>query len=141
MWVKEIFLGFVGLASGLAVSAGVFGFIVVLGVIPRITGRTHTSRYVMSYESAIFLGGMLGNLLSVFDISLPLGIGFVSVFGLCAGIYVGCLAIALAEMLNAFPIMFRRSSLKIGLGWVLVMVAIGKVIGSLYYFALNMTVS
>ena len=31
MWMKEVFLGFIGLASGTAVSAGVFSFIITVG--------------------------------------------------------------------------------------------------------------
>ena len=32
MWIKDVFLGFIGLASGFAVAAGVFAFVVTLGV-------------------------------------------------------------------------------------------------------------
>ena len=58
MWIKEAFLCFTGVAGGLAVSAGVFAFAVTLGVVPRFAGKSHTSRYVMSYENVIFWGGM-----------------------------------------------------------------------------------
>ncbi len=138
MWIKEIFLGFIGLASGLSVSAGVFAFAVTLGVVPRFAGKTHTSGKVLAYENAIFLGGMFGNLMSVFHLKLPLGLWFVGLFGLCAGIYTGCLAVALAEILDAFPILFRRTKMKVGQNWVLVAMALGKVAGSLYFYAHHM---
>ena len=35
MLIEHIFLGFCGLAAGLAVSAGTFAFLIVIGVIPR----------------------------------------------------------------------------------------------------------
>lgn len=139
MWIKEIFLGFIGLTSGFAVSAGVFAFIVTLGVVPRFAGKTHTSNKVMTYENAIFLGGMFGNLMSIFGFSLPLGLILLCVFGLSAGIYTGCLAVALAEILDAFPIMFRRTRMKIGQEWILVAMAFGKAIGAVYFYAFHMS--
>ena len=41
------------------------------------------------------------------------------------------------EILNTFPITFRRMGLKVGLFWVMLSMAAGKVAGSLYYFLGN----
>ena len=41
------------------------------------------------------------------------------------------------EILNTFPITFRRMGLKVGLFWVMLAMAAGKVAGSLYYFLGN----
>lgn len=138
MWVKEIFLSFIGLASGFAVAAGVFAFVVTLGVVPRFAGKTHTSGKVLIYENAIFLGGMFGTLLSIFQLKVPLGRVLLGAFGLSAGIYTGCLAVALAEILNTFPIMFRRVHMKTGQNWVLFSMALGKMAGALYFYAHHM---
>ena len=52
-----------------------------------------------------------------------------------AGIFVGCIAVALAEILDTFPIFFRRLHLKDDVGTVMLFVmAIGKMLGSLFYF-------
>ena len=138
MWIREVFLGFIGFTSGLAVSAGVFAFAVTLGIVPRFAGKTHTVRYVISYENAILLGGIFGTLLSIFELRIPLGIGLIIPFGLSVGIYNGCLAVALAEILNAFPIMFRRTGMKLGQSWVLYAMAFGKMVGALYFYANHM---
>lgn len=53
------------------------------------------------------------------------------VYGISAGIFVGSIAVALAEILNTFPITFRRMGLKVGLFWVMLAMAAGKVAGSL----------
>lgn len=143
MWIKEIFLGFIGLASGFAVAAGIFAFVVTLGVVPRFAGRTHTVNRVLSYETAIFWGGMFGTLMSIFHLELPLpgwmGRGLLGAFGLSAGIYTGCLAVALAEIINTFPIMFRRIRMKVGQEWVLIAMALGKMAGAFYFYANHMT--
>lgn len=138
MWIKLIFLGFIGLASGTAVSAGVFAFAVTLGVIPRFAGKTHTSRYVLSYETAILLGGIFGTLLSIFEMKVLLGMPLLVAFGLSAGIYIGCLAVALEEILDAFPIMFRRMKIKTGQEWVLYAMALGKMTGAFWFFIHHM---
>ena len=138
MWIREIFLGIIGLASGVAVSAGVFAFAVTLGVIPRFAGKSHTSQYVLSYETAILLGGIFGTLMSIFELKISLGLPLVLAFGLSAGIYTGCLAVALEEILNAFPIMFRRLKIKEGQNWVLYAMALGKMTGAFYFFVNHM---
>ena len=135
MLIKEIFLSLVGLAAGFAVSAGTFAFIIVIGVIPRMIGKCNRAAETLHFENAIILGGILGNIVSVFlKIRLPFGPLLLCAYGLSAGIFVGCIAVALAEILNTFPIMFRRMGLKEGLSYVMVVMALGKMLGSLYFF-------
>lgn len=139
MLIEHIFLGLVGLLCGFAAAAGTFAFITVIGVVPRMIGKSRTANRVLDYENAIILGGTAGNFISVFT-AVPLHVGswLLIIFGLCAGIQVGCLAVALAEILNTFPIMFRRINLKSGLPWVLIFMALGKVAGSFLYFSKHM---
>lgn len=138
MWIKELFLGLIGLASGFAVSAGVFAFIISVGVIPRMIGKTRTVKEVLIYETIILFGGTFGNLFSLFHWKLPLGVTLLVLFGVSAGVFTGCLAVALAEILNSFPIMFRRLRIKEGLGWMLFFMAMGKTFGSLYFYMNHM---
>ena len=69
---------------------------------------------------------------------MPLGIWAVVLFGLSAGVFTGCLAVALAEILNTFPIMFRRFGRKAGLGYIMLSMALGKALGALYFYANHM---
>ena len=122
MLIEHIFLGFCGLAAGLAVSAGTFAFLIVIGVIPRMIGKCNRAAETLS----VFL-----------QIRIPFGPALLCVYGISAGIFVGSIAVALAEILNTFPITFRRMGLKVGLFWVMLAMAAGKVAGSLYYFLGN----
>lgn len=141
MLIKEIFLGLVGIAAGFAVSAGTFAFMIVIGVVPRMIGKCNRAAETIHFENAIILGGISGNIISVFlNIRLPFGPLFLCAYGLSAGIFVGCIAVALAEILNTFPIMFRRTGLKEGLTYVMVIMALGKMLGSLYFFLHRMTI-
>ena len=74
MLIEHIFLGFCGLAAGLAVSAGTFAFLIVIGVIPRMIGKCNRAAETLHFENAVILGGICGNLASVFlQIRIPFG--------------------------------------------------------------------
>lgn len=138
MWIKQIFLAFIGLASGSAIAAGVFSFIISVGVVPRIIGKSRTAADIIAYENTVILGGTVGNIISLFTPGLFGGIWSVMLFGLSAGIFTGCLSVALAEILNTFPIMFRRFGIKEGLTWIMLSMALGKMVGALYFYANHM---
>lgn len=57
MWVNHVILALMGLFAGFAVSAGTFAFLIAIGVIPRLIGKSNTARAVFSYETMILLGG------------------------------------------------------------------------------------
>ena len=108
MWVQQILLGIIGLSSGVVIAGGLFALIVELGVIADFADRTHTADKILLYEDCAALGGVAGNLVSVFRHQMGY-LGFLlPVFGLLSGIFVGCWAMALAEVLNVFPIFIRR---------------------------------
>ena len=123
------------LIFGTATSAGTFALLVTLGIIPRMAGRTRTGKWIPRYEDMICLGGTVGCVISLLPWVRPSYAAWTpAVFGLCAGIFVGCQAVALAEILNVFPIMFRRIKLKTGLSYIMIAMALGKMAGALFYF-------
>ena len=63
------------------------------------------------------------------------GNGLLILWGIFAGMFVGCLALAIAEMLNSIPIFSRRIGFRHGLGVAIAAAAFGKLLGSLIYFA------
>lgn len=156
MFLKQLYLGVTGLSFGLLASAGVFTVLVSVGLIPRFAGKMHVARKVFALEEAVVLGTICGGFTSVFSEYADIGsmvlagqifgtntvmvwkwVGnlFLSLFGFLAGIFVGCLALAIAEMLNSIPIFSRRIGFRHGLGIAIIATAIGKLIGSLVYFA------
>lgn len=144
MVLKTILLCVMGFSFGILVSAGVFTVLFVVGLVPRFAGKTNTARCEIFYEECIIFGSLIACVLSVFPITgrfvtqmsflYPV---FLSIMGVFAGIFVGCLAIALAEVLDGIPIFARRIKLKMGLDIAIFSVAIGKVIGSLIYFIMG----
>ena len=139
MWIRHAFLGLFGFSAGIAIAAGTFAFIIMIGIVPRIAARSNTAKHTFCYENAILLGGLCGDLLSVFlDVQIPGGRPLLILYGFCAGIFVGCVAVALAEILKALPIFLRRVRMKEGLPWVVLFMALGKMLGSFFYFFFDM---
>lgn len=134
MWWKEILLGVAGLGSGFIVAAGVFALVSSVGVVTRMAGVTHTGKYVRYYEDSIVLGAAMGNLMSVYNMQVPVGQIGLAVYGIASGIFVGVLALSLAESINATAIFTRRSRLKRGLAAIVIALALGKGFGSFLLF-------
>lgn len=134
MWCEVILQAFVGFGGGTVVAAGVFALVSAIGIIPRFADKTHTARYIDRYEDSVVLGGILGNIIYIYEISVPIGITGSIFFGFFVGIYVGVLAISLAEATSATAIFSRRANLKKGLGAVVLAFALGKSFGAFLMF-------
>lgn len=153
--VQQLGMGVLGVFSGLMVSGGVFTALLALGLVPRFAGKTHTANKILTYESAVVSGCIAGGFFSVFPVPewldkfvyhfvffksnswsfladvLMSGSGF---FGGC---FVGCVALAIAEMLDSIPIFARRIGFVKGVGIAVLTVAVGKTLGSLVYFGME----
>ena len=141
--IKLLFLWFAAFCFGTLAAAGVFTIFATVGLVPRFAGKTHTASHIMIYENMIALGTVAGAVFSMFTDYVQFGQyisrmwirnGILSVFGLFSGMFIGCLALAIAEMLDSIPIFSRRISFRHGLGVAITCMAIGKLMGSLFYF-------
>lgn len=121
-----------GIFFGTAVAAGLFAFVTTVGVVTRLAAGTKTARHVMLYETIAIVGVTLANGFDFFQWQVSLGVLFRSACGLFFGIFVGCLAAALAEVVNVFPVMTRRIKLKVGMPYLVLAFALGKGFGAWY---------
>lgn len=133
MWI-QICMGFLGLCFGVIIASGVVAFIISLGIVPRYAGITRTAERIRLYEDSSMLGAIVGNLCFLYNGSLPLGTVGLAVYGIFAGIFLGSWIIALGEVVNIFSILARRIGLTRGVGLVVLMMALGRMLGSLLYF-------
>jgi len=152
MMGKTFLLSLLGVSYGLLSSAGVFTVLVAIGLVPRFAGKTHTARKVFLYEEMVILGTLTGCFVTVYSeysqfgafwqqhypgqetVWLSLGTVLQIAFGLFSGMFIGCLALAIAEMLDSIPILTRRISFRHGIGLAVLSMALGKLCGSLLYF-------
>lgn len=122
----------VGLSGGLAVGGGFVAFIAVLGIIPRLIQLSKRTTALRSFEWAIILGALTGSVATLHGITLKVSPFFTLPVGLLAGMFIGMLAAALAEVLNVFPIFTRRLKLEKYLIFLMMAIVLGKITGSLF---------
>lgn len=134
--LKNIVLAAIGFSSGAIVAGGIFAFIAVIGVVPRLAQKTGTQDKINFYEDAIVLGGILGCVETFADIPLPIGTIFAAIIALSIGVFMGSLAVSLAEIIDVMPIFMRRARLTKGISIFVLALAAGKFFGSLIYFML-----
>ena len=132
IWWHNVVYAWIGLCGGLLVAGGLFAFLALVGVVTRLAAGTTTAKYITFYEDMSLFGCIGGNLLFLYRFPLPLGNMLLGMYGIGAGIFTGCLAAALSEVVNMFPVLSERVSLKKGMTGIMTMFAIGKLIGSLF---------
>lgn len=140
MFLKSLVLILIGFCCGTGIAAGTFAFLLVIRVIPRMVQKAKLEHKIIYIENIVFRGLIFGTVFSLFSwkkkwLFTLLGRSVLTIFGFSAGIFVGCLAVALAEILDTFPIFFRRLHIKTSFSSMMIFVmAIGKMIGSLFFF-------
>lgn len=129
---QNIIMAVIGFAGGIAVAGGTFALITILGIVPRLIGRTGLACDAYKMETAIALGGTIGSLITVYHFRVHIGIVGMVIAAVFAGVFVGALSMSLAESLKVVPVLFQRLKMKIGLPLIIVMFAVGKALGTFY---------
>ncbi len=128
--IKNTFIQiFIAYSSGVAISGAIYGFIVAIGVIPRLVYKTKTSEYLLFYETLIILAAIISGFSTVFQYKIPINIlGLIYIY-FAIGIFIGSLAVCVAEVLAVLPIMIRRVKLVKHVTTIMLAVALGKGLG------------
>lgn len=132
--LKIIAMIIIGFGGGIVISGAVFAFIAIIGVVPRLAQKTNTEKYIKLYEEAIILGGIFGTSTLLFNYNVYIGSVLTVIYSTCIGIFFGCLAVSLAEILDVVPILSRRCRIQSGMKIFIFSIALGKLIGSLLYY-------
>lgn len=137
--INRMILGWVAFGAGFAVAGGFIAFISLIGIVTRLAGITKTANRIPTYENSMALGLILFNLISLYQPDLHwithiAAIGLINLGIFFTGIFAGCLAGALAEVVNIIPIFSRRVKLRKGFPYMVKAAAVGKCIGCLIQF-------
>lgn len=129
----------VAFGAGFAVAGGFIAFISLIGIVTRLAGITKTANAISTYESSMAMGLILFNILSLYLPNLRwipkiLALLIIHIGSFFTGIFAGCLAGALAEVVNIIPIFSRRVKLRKGFPYMVKAAAVGKCIGCLIQF-------
>ncbi len=134
MWIRYVLLVIVGIGGGAVTAAGYFAILASVGVITRFADYTNTANRIRLYEICLCLGGITGNILLVFNPDIQLWRMLAVVVGVLIGIFIGCFLLSLAEAVKGLPIFLRKGKIQKGISLIIISFAIGKSIGSLFYF-------
>ncbi|MBO5561377.1 MAG: stage V sporulation protein AB [Firmicutes bacterium] len=132
--IKILIFITLGFGSGVVIAGAVFAFIAIIGVVPRIAQKTGTKEKIRTYETGIIIGGISGTLYLMYNWYLPIGVPAAMFLMLLTGVFYGCLAVSLAEVLDVIPILARRGRLKKGIKYFVTALAVGKLVGSVLYY-------
>ena len=132
-------LVWIALAAGFATAGGFVAFISLIGVVPRLSAVTKTASHIPLYETSLALGLIFMNIISLYPVDLSwipdiIAALIINTGGLFTGIFVGCLAGALAEVVKIVPIISRRVKLRKGIPYFIKAAAVGKCLGSFLQF-------
>ncbi len=139
MIINKTLLMWVAFGAGFAVAGGFIAFISLIGIITRLAGITKTANAIPTYENSMTMGLILFNILSLYLPNLRwipqiVALLIIHIGSFFTGIFAGCLAGALAEVVNIIPIFSRRVKLRKGFPYVVKAAAVGKCIGCLIQF-------
>lgn len=134
-WIITRILSIIwGAGTGAVLGTAILSFLIMIGVIPRLATKPKIRSHYLAIGTAASLGITVGTIFYMWEIYLPLPAVVIGMFSLAFGMFVGCLVVALAEVLDVIPIMKRRLNLKKGVHLIILMLAFGKLVGALYYW-------
>lgn len=132
--MEQVLVVLTGFSAGFIVAGGVVALMVGLGIITRFIGISRTAKHIAGVENSILAGTVVGTILTVFTVKIPVGVWILGIGGIFTGIFVGGWIMALAEVVNVFPVYCRRLGIVKGTSWVVLSMAVGKTLGSLLHF-------
>ncbi|MGI6151495.1 MAG: stage V sporulation protein AB [Christensenellales bacterium] len=126
----------VAFGHGLVVGAAVALVFIVLGLVSQCAAVTGTRRFLPLYGKMVCLGAFVASALHLVGFSgRPETMPLLLLFGLFAGIYLGVVLSALAEVLNIFPMISGKLKLAKSIRVMAFALAAGKTLGvAAYYF-------
>lgn len=138
MLIRCVMLALACFFGGVAIAGGYFAFISMIGVFPKLLEKVKGARNYMLIECLLAYGAVTANVVYLFNIPVHITWAGYTIICLFGGIFVGCLAGALTEVLNVIPIAGRRFNLRRNLPYVIYALAAGKLAGSVISVLLMM---
>lgn len=135
--LQQLILCFIGFCAGIIVAGGVSGLLIGLSIVPRYAGITHTADQIFLYEDLTLLGTVAGTVVTLFPIRIPLGPFFLAVCGVFFGIFPGRLDPCTGRDRKSLSRLCQTAEALSGLSPVIISIAAGKALGSLFYYAMS----
>nr|WP_306432282.1 stage V sporulation protein AB [Wansuia hejianensis] len=122
------------LSGGVVAGGALAAFITLLQLLPRLTQVTNTRKYVRLYQYIFTIGSLASTIMYFSSYHFNLKRSVVIIVGIFIGIFIGSFSSALAEVLNVIPVLAKKFKIKNEIKYIIYVLALGKVLGSLYFF-------
>ncbi len=138
--ISKLMYIFISFSVGTVISGAIYGFIVAIGIIPRLIYKTNTRKYLLFYETLIITAAILSGFYVVYQFQIMVGTSGLMFIYFTIGIFVGSLAVCVAEVLSVLPIFVRRVKLYKHITTIMLSIAIGKGLGGFIFHTFPMNV-
>lgn len=133
-----ILYALIALSAGLGIAFGYMSLVVSVGIVRNVIRTFKIADYKMILIIGLILGLTLGSICTM-DLNFHLLLGnygkFIAGFcGIFYGVFVGYLALGLAEVFDVIPVLDNRLGFRSNVKLIVLTCAIGKMLGSLTYF-------
>ena len=135
--LQQLILCFIGFCAGIIVAGGVSGLLIGLSIVPRYAGITHTADQIFLYEDLTLLGTVAGNRHHPVSDQNSAGAFFPGCLRSIFRNFPGRLDPCTGRDCKSLSRLCQTLKLSQGLSPVIISIAAGKVLGSLFYYAMG----
>ncbi len=136
--ISILVVTFLSFSTGIAISSAIFAFLSAVGLIPRFISKTKTDNTILLYENIIVVGGLVSAVIFSFDLEFNINEFFLWYYMFSLGVFLGCLAVCLTEVIDAMPVIVKFANIKNKIAIIIVAIALGKGIGAfIFYYILQ----
>lgn len=132
--MREIVGSAVGFAGGLLVGGGMAALFTLLQIVPRLLHAARCRRGIHMMPICIMMGAMAASLVGFGWLRVDPGRAVLLIIAVLMGIFVGMLAMALAEALQMLALTVRHAAIMRGAILLIIAMAVGKLLGSILYW-------
>ena len=135
--LQQLILCFIGFCAGIIVAGGVSGLLIGLSIVPRYAGITHTADQIFLYERSDTSGNSCRNRRHPVSDQNSAGAFFPGCLRSIFRNFPGRLDPCTGRDCKSLSRLCQRLKLSQGLSPVIISIAAGKALGSLFYYAMS----
>ena len=135
--LQQLILCFIGFCAGIIVAGGVSGLLIGLSIVPRYAGITHTADQIFLYEDLTLLGTVAGTVVTLVSDQNSAGTFFPGCLRSIFRNFPGRLDPCTGRDRKSLSRLCQTLKLSQGLSPVIISIAAGKALGSLFYYAMS----
>lgn len=132
--INVILMLLLAFASGGAIGVALIAVFSILDFISVLRYNTTDKHFDIKMEMIILISCMATTFLYLSHMSINIAVFLFPAIGLCFGIFIGIVSASLTDVIGIIPVISNKSKKTISLPVVIIMLTLGKTIGSFLFF-------